>query len=60
MHTLKVFLFASVATATQIILAIPKLRFILSVLSKLESKTSKLFHNEKVKHGKVRIRVHSP
>ena len=30
------------------------------LLSKLESKTSKLFHNEKVKHGKARIRVHSP
>jgi hypothetical protein len=34
----------------------PKLRFILSVLSTLESKTSKLFHNEKVKHGKARTR----
>ena len=32
----------------------PKLRFILSVLlSTLESKTSKLFDNEKVKHGQV-------
>jgi hypothetical protein len=29
-------------------------------LSTLESKTSKLFHNEKVKHGKARIRVCSP
>ena len=32
----------------------PKLRFILSVLlSMLESKTSKLFDNEKVKHGQA-------
>ena len=29
-------------------------------LSTLESKTSKLFHSEKVKHGKARIRVRSP
>ena len=36
------------------------LNYALFLLSTLESKTSKLFHNEKVKHGKARIRVRSP
>jgi hypothetical protein len=56
----KSFSFASVATATQIILATLPLYSQNVLLSKLESKTSKLFHNEKFKHGKARIRVHSP